>query len=246
MVLIIPDAGPGHRITGHSAGRVFSAPLVCGIKPLDGFQGRIVIQLALVLLLLAVPAGRDSAGPLFGCGIDAPDVVFKFDPDSTEAARAVGKEGIVILKTHITRSGTVGSTEVLRGLGYGLDEQARDTVAAWRFRPGLLDGKPVDVWFTIAVRFQANGPRMDRAVALVELRARAEAGEPWARFHLGDMLRNGELVERDPLQAHAWLTLAAEQGIEDAAAERDALAAELTADELAEAERLLRRLKETE
>jgi len=45
----------------------------------------------------------------------------------------------------IWRDGTVDSFRVLRGVGYGLDESAINTIAKeWRFRPGTFNGEPVN------------------------------------------------------------------------------------------------------
>ena len=47
------------------------------------------------------------------------------------------------------------SFRVIRGLGYGLDESAINTVATkWRFKPGSLNGRPVDVQANIEVTFR--------------------------------------------------------------------------------------------
>jgi len=49
----------------------------------------------------------------------------------------------------------VDSFKVIRGLGYGLDESAINTIATkWRFKPGSLNGQPVDVQATIEVSFR--------------------------------------------------------------------------------------------
>jgi len=44
--------------------------------------------------------------------------------------------------------------KVTRPLGSGLDENAIDAVAQWRFRPGTKDGKPVAVAIDVEVMFQ--------------------------------------------------------------------------------------------
>jgi hypothetical protein len=44
-------------------------------------------------------------------------------------------------------------TKVLEGLGYGLDENARAALKQFRFRPGMKDGKPVDVAFVAKINF---------------------------------------------------------------------------------------------
>jgi len=49
----------------------------------------------------------------------------------------------------------VGEIQVLRSPGskFGFDEAAIAAVKQWRYKPGLQNGKPVDVYFTIVVDF---------------------------------------------------------------------------------------------
>ena len=77
-----------------------------------------------------------------GPGIEAPVVLFQPLPAYTAEARAARVEGIVLVQAVIRKDGTVDSFKVLRGLGYGLDESAINTIATkWRFRPGTLNGR---------------------------------------------------------------------------------------------------------
>ena len=46
--------------------------------------------------------------------------------------------------------------------------------------------------------------------------ALAKKGQPYAQLTLGDMYRDGRLVERDDVEAYAWYAVAAEQGVEEA------------------------------
>jgi TonB family protein len=49
----------------------------------------------------------------------------------------------------------VGEITVLKNPGakLGFDEAAIQAVKEWRYKPGLQNGKPVDVYFTIIVDF---------------------------------------------------------------------------------------------
>ena len=55
---------------------------------------------------------------------------------------------------------------------------------------------------------------------------------------LGRMYRHGEGMAKDYVAAHAWLDLAAAQGDRDAAADRDELAKQMTARQIADAQSL--------
>ena len=97
-----------------------------------------------------------GVGPyVVGNGVKAPVAIFQPLPAYTEEARKARAEGIVLIQAIIRRDGTVDSFKVIRGLGYGLDESAINTIATkWRFRPGTLNGQPVDVQANIEVSFR--------------------------------------------------------------------------------------------
>jgi TonB family protein len=78
-------------------------------------------------------------------------------PPYTEEARNARIDGTIILQAIIRKDGTVDSLKVLRGLGFGLDESAANTVAnKWRFRPGTFKGTPVDATVNINVSFRIH------------------------------------------------------------------------------------------
>ena len=92
---------------------------------------------------------------VIGPGIEAPVALFQPLPAYTAEARAAGVEGIVLIQAIIRKNGTVDSFKVLRRLGYGLDESVIYTISKkWRFRPGTLNGEPVDVQANIEVSFR--------------------------------------------------------------------------------------------
>jgi TonB family protein len=76
-------------------------------------------------------------------------------PPYTDEARDARIEGIMLLKAVIRKDGSVTNVQVIRGLGYGLDERAVETIARkWRFQPGTKNGQPVNVLATIEVAFK--------------------------------------------------------------------------------------------
>ncbi len=77
-----------------------------------------------------------------------------------------------------------------------------------------------------------------RDVAIAEWQASAEAGEPRAMLALGRLYLRGIGLPQNYVQAHKWFNLAASRGEDVAAAERDALVAQMTAQERVEAQRL--------
>jgi TonB family protein len=90
-----------------------------------------------------------------GDGIQPPRIIYQFLPAYTDVAKAKKIEGIVLLQVVIRKDGTAGDIKVLRGIGYGLDERAVNTIRKeWRFEPGTLNGQPVDVQANIEISFR--------------------------------------------------------------------------------------------
>jgi periplasmic protein TonB len=88
-----------------------------------------------------------------GGGVSAPRLMIHSRPEYTAEARAVRIEGTVELLAVIGDDGATYTIQVIKALGYGLDEKATECVARWRFKPGLYQGKPVPVAATLAVNF---------------------------------------------------------------------------------------------
>ena len=83
-----------------------------------------------------------------------PQLTHKVEPKYTEAARAAGLEGKVVLEIEIWPDGKAHKIRVLRGLDLGVDQKAVEAVEQWRFLPGRKDGRPVKVRAKIEVNFQ--------------------------------------------------------------------------------------------
>jgi len=98
----------------------------------------------------------DGIGPyVLGNGVTEPIPIVQPLPPYTEEARKAKIEGIVSLRAIIRKDGTVDSIKVVKGLSYGLDDSAIQTISSkWRFKPGKLKGDPVDVIANIEVRFR--------------------------------------------------------------------------------------------
>jgi TPR repeat protein len=69
-------------------------------------------------------------------------------------------------------------------------------------------------------------------------RLAAEKGDPTAQMNLGLLYSQGRGISRDYVQAYIWLSLASATGHANAAKQRDAISAQMTGEQLAEAEKL--------
>jgi TonB family protein len=96
----------------------------------------------------------DDAPLRVGGDVQAPVVVEKVEPSYTEEARKAGINGIVIIEAIIGRDGVLKNAHVLKPLPFGLDQAALDAVKQWKFKPGTLNGQPVDVIFNLVVNFR--------------------------------------------------------------------------------------------
>ncbi len=83
-----------------------------------------------------------------------PKLLHSVDPDFTEEARHKKISGDVQVYLIVDEQGLPTRLKVVRGLGFGLDEEALKAVAKYRFEPGTYQGKPVSVPLYIEVNFQ--------------------------------------------------------------------------------------------
>jgi protein TonB len=82
-----------------------------------------------------------------------PRAILTPEPNYTDEARQAHIQGMVVLDVTIRADGTGKVNKVEQGLGNGLDEKAIEAFERWRFTPGTLDGKPVDVRLQVVINF---------------------------------------------------------------------------------------------
>lgn len=83
-----------------------------------------------------------------------PRVVSTAEPKYTKEAASHYIEGTVILELVLDTTGEPIEVAIARPLGMGLDEQAVLGVTQWKFRPSILDGKPVRVKANLEISFK--------------------------------------------------------------------------------------------
>lgn len=91
-----------------------------------------------------------------GGDVEPPVLVTRTEPRYTEVARKARISGIVIVECIIDENGNVRDVRVLKPLPFGLDRAAADAVKQWKFRPGMLNGQPIEVVFNLTVTFKLN------------------------------------------------------------------------------------------
>jgi TonB family protein len=89
-----------------------------------------------------------------GGGVTAPKVLHKMEPEYTEEGRVAKYQGTVVLAVEIDPNGVAQNIRIVKGLGFGLDENAVMAVQQWRFQPATKDGAAVTVQARIEVNFR--------------------------------------------------------------------------------------------
>jgi TonB family protein len=91
--------------------------------------------------LASLEVGACSGAPVLRArnGVSQPTVISKVDPPYTEVARFLKWSCSVLLSLVVETDGRPTTVTLLRGCGFGLDEQAARAVLQWRFRPGMKE-----------------------------------------------------------------------------------------------------------
>jgi TonB family protein len=92
-----------------------------------------------------------------GPGVTPPKLKHKQEPSYTRAASEAGVQGECVFEMIVDEAGMPTQIVNLSPLGFGLDEKALEAISAWRFEPGLKDGKPVKIQATVEVFFRLGG-----------------------------------------------------------------------------------------
>ena len=82
------------------------------------------------------------------------EVLSKPPVQYTNEARQLKVQGDVILRVTFTASGQVLVQGLVRGLGHGLDDEARRVAQQIKFRPATRNGQAVDLTTNITISFQ--------------------------------------------------------------------------------------------
>jgi TonB family protein len=102
-----------------------------------------------------VDAGEGESGTPNSHGMTMPVCVTCPYPLYTDEARKVKVQGTVTLRVLVGTDGRAAQIHVSRGVGYGLDERAVETVRGWKFSPARdAARRVVPVWITIETVFR--------------------------------------------------------------------------------------------
>jgi TonB family protein len=83
-------------------------------------------------------------------------------PKYPEIARRAGIEGTVWVKIWIDEKGNTRKAVLLKSDAEILNQTSLDTAMKWKFKPAMLNGKPVAVWVTVPFKFKMNKAEIEQ------------------------------------------------------------------------------------
>ena len=96
----------------------------------------------------------------------APSVAeYTTPPLYSDDARRAGVEGVVVALAQIAADGRVNTARVVRGLGFGLDQNALVALRQWRFRPGIRNGVAAPIDVEIEIGFTLRNESINAQIA---------------------------------------------------------------------------------
>lgn len=100
--------------------------------------------------------------PAYPGGDEARSKFFVETVKYPENALKKGIQGTVFISFLVKADGSITNVKIMRGIGGGCDEEAIRVVKLMpKWTPGELKGKPVDVEFTMPIKFALDGDKKD-------------------------------------------------------------------------------------
>lgn len=151
---VVGSTGIGNGLKSGSnagvVGKVASAGVPGAAVSTNGVSGKVAQAVVPTVVATAAPMQKMTTAP----AMTNIEVISKPPVQYTIEARDLRIQGDVVLRVTFTAAGQVVVNGVLRGLGHGLDEEARRVASQIRFRPATKAGQAVDATTTITITFQ--------------------------------------------------------------------------------------------
>lgn len=138
-------------LDGQSAGLAWPSDLLASLKHLG--EPGVGVGRGDGLRFPIRPATTDTGSTVARTVDTKPVRLSSPPPRYTEAARANGTQGSVLLSVLVAEDGNVKDVRVVRGLPDGLTEQAIDAARHAKFKPATKDGKAVAYWIGLEMNF---------------------------------------------------------------------------------------------
>jgi tetratricopeptide (TPR) repeat protein len=94
----------------------------------------------------------------------------KIIKQGTASSPVVGT-GAVTLKVFVKANASVGQVEVEKSTNHGDDAAALEIAKSSTYKPGLRDGKPIDAFYTLALKFSGNSVTTDTGSTVNDVNA---------------------------------------------------------------------------
>jgi TonB family protein len=126
------------------------------------------------MVLAAVAVGFTLLMASLHAPVVADDVADAQDPQVLEytapplysdEGRTRAVEGTVLVAVRVGVDGRLSNLHVVKGLGFGLDENALLAVREWKFRPALQNGKPLATTTEVNVEFSLRNAELNESIA---------------------------------------------------------------------------------
>jgi len=99
--------------------------------------------------------GQGGSEQSYSRGVSLPTCFICPYPIYTDEARKTKIQGTVTLRVLVGADGRASDIRVVRGIGFGLDERAAQTVRGWKFKPARdASQHPVTAWITVEAVFR--------------------------------------------------------------------------------------------
>lgn len=162
-------------------------------------------------------------------GRTPPKPIHRVEPEYTREAIEAGLQGTVLFGFAVSETGMPVDIQLLKPLGFGLDEMALRALQQWRFEPARKDGQAVRFAATVQINFRLIGKKLDKRVeeqraefaqafrglagdpgppreqSIKSLRNLAQAKYPPAMYVLGVLLQKGDGMDRDVPRGEALI-----------------------------------------
>ena len=100
-----------------------------------------------------VPSDYRRVPPPPAQGFEAPQLISRAPANYPSEAAKAKMDGVVLLQITVAIDGSVRNPRILKGLGFGLDEEALKSVLQWRYKPARKNGQPIESQVTISLGF---------------------------------------------------------------------------------------------
>lgn len=99
--------------------------------------------------------GEGGGQQPYSRGVSLPTCVICPYPIYTDEARQTKVQGTVTLRVLVGTDGRASEIRVIRGVGFGLDERATQTIRGWKFKPARdASQRAVTAWITVEAVFR--------------------------------------------------------------------------------------------